>query len=317
MFKNKFVIFAAVVVLLVLVVSSILNSSKKGNNVQGGLLTKSGNSIAVGNDVCSEFPKSWVESAMGKTVLSTKDFHANKLDNCQYLVDNTNSAFIKAEDLSIETQKTGQKAMGRTIKSDSRIPMENYIAWQETGLINVIYLVLSPNRYVAIDRTSTKVYGNEEGMIAFAIKVAQRIINKENQAAGQVVESTSTTKTTAPLPQEKDVVNSFFNLINEHKPSDAVKMLTEDVSNDDKQAWAVAFNAFESVSVKSVDASMPEEWSDGSHTYKVVLDVKMKPEAANAQPMPYYGWDNGEVYRWITLNKEGSLWKIKGIATGP
>jgi hypothetical protein len=43
----------------------------------------------------------------------------------------------------------------------------------------------------------------------------------------------------------------------------------------------------------------------------------MKPEAENAQPMPYYGWGNGEFVRWITLEKVDNVWKIAGIATGP
>ena len=43
----------------------------------------------------------------------------------------------------------------------------------------------------------------------------------------------------------------------------------------------------------------------------------MKPEAANVVPMPNYGWDNGENYRWVTLEKVNNKWMIGGIATGP
>jgi hypothetical protein len=42
----------------------------------------------------------------------------------------------------------------------------------------------------------------------------------------------------------------------------------------------------------------------------------MKPESSTA-PIPYYGWDDGEYTRWLTIVKDDNLWKIKGIATGP
>jgi len=134
-----------------------------------------------------------------------------------------------------------------------------------------------------------------------------------------VVSPTREIENTVPLPQETDIAHSFFNLIGEHKPSDAVMMMTPVNTNDDstKQAWAVQFNAFESMSVKSIESSMQEDWTETAHSYKVILNVKMKPEAANVVPMPNYGWDNGENYRWVTLEKVNNKWMIGGIATGP
>ncbi|MCM8788053.1 MAG: hypothetical protein NC935_08410, partial [Candidatus Omnitrophica bacterium] len=58
------------------------------------------------------------------------------------------------------------------------------------------------------------------------------------------------------------------------------------------------------------------EWTDTKDIYKVVLDVWMDPKSANA-PIPYYGWENGQNTRFLTLEKVGNLWKIAEIATGP
>jgi len=126
------------------------------------------------------------------------------------------------------------------------------------------------------------------------------------------------TENSVPFPQEEDIVRSFFALIEEKRPSDAVSMMSETVTNNDpqKQAWAVQFNAISSIKVIKIEPSMPEVWTNSEHTYKLILDVKMNPDSANT-PIPYYGWDSGENIRWVTIVKENNLWKIKGLATGP
>lgn len=114
-----------------------------------------------------------------------------------------------------------------------------------------------------------------------------------------------------PLPQQEDVIRTFFNLIDQGQASEAVEMLTTKAIADDsqKQAWGVEFNAFESVKVTSLTPSSDDY-------YKVVINVVMKPESANAA-IPYYGFYNGENTRWVGLEKEGGLWKITSLATGP
>jgi len=123
---------------------------------------------------------------------------------------------------------------------------------------------------------------------------------------------------TVPLPQEEDVIRTFFNLIGEGRSADAVSMMTQSTIGNDtsKQTWGVQFNSFNSVSVNKIEPSMQDEWTTAKHTYKVTLNVQMKPEAQSA-PIPNYGWDNGLNIRWIPLEKVDNLWKIAGIATGP
>lgn len=121
------------------------------------------------------------------------------------------------------------------------------------------------------------------------------------------------------LPQEEDIVRLFFNLINEKRIPEAVAMLDSSaVPNDSaKQAWGVQFNIFNSISVKSVEPSNVGDEIEGQKTYKVVLEVSVKPGSEKAV-IPNYGWENGENIRWVSLKKNSEgIWKILGIGTGP
>lgn len=280
--------------------------------------------IKVGEDVCGEFNKEFVEKALGKIVVRTKRFDMTGTHVCTYFLNDVDFVAIHAENLSAAIQKKGQMEMGRTIVTNPKINMEHFIAVQPDGLINTIYLVISPNFFVTVDRSSGKA-ATEEEIIDMAVKVVDRIQKGENVGTSPRLSPTTlfspttvptVTKSVVPLPQEQDVLRSFFSVIDEGRPSDAAKMMN---TTDDStlQAWAVQFNAFQSIKVKSIESSMPEEWTSDTHTYKVILDVVMKPEAANVQPIPNYGYDNGENYRWISMKKVGNIWKIQGLGTGP
>jgi len=159
------------------------------------------------------------------------------------------------------------------------------------------------------------------GVIAVIIIGALLLTNKNKTVVpGNSLSPTTipsiTKNPVVPLPSEQDIIRSFFNIINEQRPSDAARMMT--ITDESHiQAWAVQFNAFKSVKVNSIEPSMQEEWSSDEHTYKVTLDVVMKPEAANIQPIPNYGFNDGENIRWVGLKKVGDVWKIQGLATGP
>jgi len=123
---------------------------------------------------------------------------------------------------------------------------------------------------------------------------------------------------TVPLPQEKDIINNFFQLIDEGKVSDAVMMMPSIITNNDstKQAFGVQFSAMKSVKVIKIEESMKEDWTETRHQYMVTLDVVMDPSSAGG-PIPYYGFERGENVRFVGLVKEGNQWKVEGMATGP
>jgi hypothetical protein len=161
------------------------------------------------------------------------------------------------------------------------------------------------------------------GVTAFSLnqnKVKQNTTQHEPIVNQGVTTPATTVKndSTVPLPLDTDIINSFFSLIETKRPSDAVTMMASSITNDDsqKQAWAVQFNAINSLKVINVEPSIKEEWTDTKHSYKLTLDVIMNPNSAN-EPIPYFGWENGQNIRWVTLIKEGKMWRVEGLATGP
>ncbi|MCX6730423.1 MAG: hypothetical protein NTZ55_01100 [Candidatus Roizmanbacteria bacterium] len=155
------------------------------------------------------------------------------------------------------------------------------------------------------------------------------VLNSQKQNDSQIIKSIEPTikqditptvpvSRIVPLPQETDIIRTFFHLIEERKISEAVMMMSDQITSDDstKQAWGVQLNSIQSVKVVDIVSSMPEEWKADKHTYQVTLELTMNPSSQSA-PIPYYGYENGRNIRWMTLNKVGTLWKIDGIATGP
>lgn len=113
-----------------------------------------------------------------------------------------------------------------------------------------------------------------------------------------------------PISSQEDIIRTFFNLINNKRIPEAIEMMTRVTTSDDsvKQAWGATFNAFKKAEVISIEAA-------GENTYKVNLNVEMEEGAADAKPIPYYGFGNGSFTCWISLEKENNLWRISGIAT--
>lgn len=131
--------------------------------------------------------------------------------------------------------------------------------------------------------------------------------------------TTTISQATVPLPTGEDIIRLFINLINEKKIPQAIAILDESIipNEETKQLWGVNFNSLVSLTLKNIEPHSRAAWAEDTETYKVTLEVKVKPEASSA-PIPNYGWNDGENTRWITLVKDDSgLWKISAIATGP
>lgn len=204
---------------------------------------------------------------------------------------------IRANALSVENQKKGQTTLGRTVTTNAAISMEHFMVMQENGLINEIILVINPQFFVAVDRSS-KQAADETEIVALAAQIANHI--QGNTAIEE--------PTTTPNSPEEDIIRAFFTAIGEHHPSEAVALMSL-TDESTKQVWAVQFNAFQSVKILSITHTI-------DHTYKIQLEVQMKSEAASA-PIPNYGYENGVNTRWVSVEKVGGGWKIAEIATGP
>ncbi|NMB84141.1 hypothetical protein GYA28_02520 [Candidatus Roizmanbacteria bacterium] len=125
-------------------------------------------------------------------------------------------------------------------------------------------------------------------------------------------------KVQVPLPSGEDTIRTFFNLIQEKKPNEALKMLTVSYIGNDcsRTSWLNQFKSFENVSVDKIDLENGSS-ANGKKIYKVTISARMLPTATSA-PIPNYGWENGQNVRWITLSENNkNIWKIAGISTGP
>lgn len=133
-------------------------------------------------DVCGQFTEKFVAGITGKTVVKTKLAEYDPQYTCTYY-----TSFDEAKGygpffsialtyLSAENQKKGHEVLGRTVKTDSKINIDHFISFQENGLINGIYLILGPNKFISLNRSSSGVMSEAE-MMNFAIKIADKIKN--------------------------------------------------------------------------------------------------------------------------------------------
>ena len=180
-------------------------------------------------------------------------------------------------------------------------------------LIIFLGLAIIGGGIFSIKYLSKKDKGNDAP--SFTYEVQQKATGQPTQPPNQ---PTSQPTSPVPLSTEEDVIRNFFQLINEKRIPEAISMMTAEMAGDEssKQAWGVQFNDINSINVLKIEPSMKENWTENKHSYKLTVEVYVSSDAANA-PIPYYGWQNGENTRWITLEKMGNVWKIAEIATGP
>ena len=125
-------------------------------------------------DICGQFTKEFVQNALGKPIIKIEPSTTAGLYNCSYFFDENYSVMLVLNYLKFENQKTGQEALGRTTKEEPQIPMKNMIVYQEDGVINSLYLVLSEDKFISIQRSSKTSMTNQE-LIDFAANLAKEI----------------------------------------------------------------------------------------------------------------------------------------------
>jgi hypothetical protein len=132
-----------------------------------------------GVDVCNDAPSDWVAKTLNKEVFGTRDYSTQTNTGCEYYLDKEKNGFlaIVVNYSNAETQKKGHEVFGRKIRSESSIPMENFVAIQDDGIINAIYIIMDREKYVRVDRSSGTDLSNEV-MVSFASKLAEEKILK-------------------------------------------------------------------------------------------------------------------------------------------
>jgi hypothetical protein len=266
-------------------------------------------------DLCKILTGQKISELLGKPVIKIKSVATGKTHSCQYYLTQNDAAIVNHDYENIREQKKATEYLGIITRTDPQIPMEHFIVYENNGNINKIVLVMNDNEYVSVNRTSSKNITESE-IIDLAVKLSNILSDASPRSKIDLMDTP--TNIHVPLPQAEDIIRNFINLINENRPSDAVSMMsrTHTIDESEKQAWAVQFNAIDSMIIETIELSQTNTWTDSEQIYKMVLTVKMNPNSAFAQ-IPYYGWNDGKNIKWITVIKEDNLWKIKEISSGP
>jgi len=230
---------------------------------------------------------------------------------------NIRIAFVSGD---IEGLRDVYKLSKEKIEEDKNIPFSHHLVYNEKGKFLRLEVFLSPNVELIINTWWSTLSEDEAKKFVkdFALYLKD-FMQKKEQISNQSISPTNKVEKkengSVPLPQDEDIIRNFFNLVEEGRAGKAALMMkTKD--DTELQTWAVHFAAINSFKLLKIEKTSEESWTDNKHIYKVVLDFWMDPKSADA-PIPYYGWQNGENIRWITLKKVGNVWKITEIATGP
>jgi hypothetical protein len=127
-------------------------------------------------DICGQFTKEFVENSLGQKITKVELPKISSINNCTYYLDDKEYVMLNLEYLSVENQKKGDEAMDRKVEKNSRIPMDNLTVLQEDGLINVIYLILGPEKFISI-RPSSAAATKMADLVGFASNMAKEIKN--------------------------------------------------------------------------------------------------------------------------------------------
>lgn len=155
-------------------------------------------------------------------------------------------------------------------------------------------------------------YSSKNNQIPSGTQLSQE--NIASTDSGAVI----TDNPTVPKPTEEDVISLFFSLIQEKKISDAIMLLTsKNIATDsDRQAWGVQLNTLKSIKIVSISPWNKENWNQEQRQYKVIVSVTLDSSSASSA-IPYFGWQEPESQKWITIVAEDGVWKIDSIASGP
>jgi len=285
--------------------------------------------------VCELFPKEKIEELTGKQFLEIKPGQNNTQRYTEYYCEyrqeklpysvehgtppqppkNISIAFVSG---NIESLKEAYKLNKEKVEENKDIPFPHHLVYDEKGKFLRLEAFLSPNLELIVNTWWSTL--SEDGALKFVKDFTlylKDFIQKKRQTnnLSPTPKLEKETSGRIPLPSDEDIIRNFVNLIEEGQADKAALMMK--TNNDaELQTWAVHFAAINSFKLLKIEKANEESWAENKHIYKVVLDVWMDPSSANA-PIPYYGWQNGENTRWITLEKVGDVWKISEIATGP
>jgi hypothetical protein len=154
----------------------------------GGVKTNAGNGDSALDDMCTYFPKELIEAAIGKPILKVEKPFVTGNACFFYTIytdtyDHTPSGDVpggapvvvtlRTEDLAADI--AAKEKTGSVFKKDAGIPMDNYVAYDNTKRPWQVMLILNDKQYFELHYVHSAVTGDE--LVKIAIKLAQRVQN--------------------------------------------------------------------------------------------------------------------------------------------
>jgi len=131
-------------------------------------------------DICGQFTQAFMEGLSGKTFKKLVPITSSTTYACDYYTATTAAdgkdayLLVVLNYLNVDHQKAAQVTLGRTITTNSGIPMDHWVATQDNGVINAIYFVLGTDKFMRLDRSSTSVLSDTE-LVALAVKLGTKM----------------------------------------------------------------------------------------------------------------------------------------------
>lgn len=125
-------------------------------------------------DICGQFTQAFMENMLGQKITKIEPSKISSVYACSYYLDDSEYIMLALDYLKVENQRIGQEAMARKVEKNPKIPVDNFVVWQEDGAINNVYFILGPEKFLRLERSSTAALNNDQ-ILDFSAKLGEAI----------------------------------------------------------------------------------------------------------------------------------------------
>lgn len=141
--------------------------------------TRQDKSYYIVEDICGQFTKEFVQNALSMSVYKLESSTDYNNTYCKYYLSpgGTDGKYVMLtlNYSSVSSRKTELQKMGRRIDTDSRVPMQNFEAWQG-NIVKDVSLVLQTEKFISITQSADDILVSDR-MVEFAANMAKEIKN--------------------------------------------------------------------------------------------------------------------------------------------
>jgi hypothetical protein len=277
----------------------------------------------ISTDICAEFSADFIYSVIKKPIVRVEPSKISGVFSCDYYTDYKEDFYkdakynyvgaggpsitIVLDNLNVEKQKEARKYLGMTVESSPKIAMENMITYRENKSIWSADLIINPNRFVWANYSHKAI--TDDQLIDLVAAMADKINGRLKIKIEKNPIDLEAAKAAELGVSQEQVVRDFLNALASKDIPKALGMM--DANENTKQGWGVNFNTIKSLEIKKIEEAFKEEWTPNKQTFKATLKVSVTEQGLQI------GWENGDNFRWITVEKNNNVWQIHELANNP